>query len=169
MESGGQQIDSGPFFSDSSYKNRVPGKFSAQTDLSGPKNIDLFRHKTLCFKTSFKNMYFDSVFRLSGPENTIFSITTYFRSTWLGLSIGVWIVTSGWEKFSANFEHKPYILDPYQKNQKIFLIQMWQFIHQSNALVELIRNKLLLKIFIVFSGPKKPKNSDFLRKFWKIN
>jgi hypothetical protein len=37
---GGKQIDSGPFFSDSSYKNRVPGKFSAQTDLSGPKYLD---------------------------------------------------------------------------------------------------------------------------------
>ncbi len=37
---GGQQIYPGPFFSDSSYKNRVPGKFSAQTDLSGPKYLD---------------------------------------------------------------------------------------------------------------------------------
>jgi len=37
---GGQQIDSGPFFSDSSYKKRVPGKFSAQTDISGPKYLD---------------------------------------------------------------------------------------------------------------------------------
>ena len=37
---GGQQIVSGPLFSDFSYKNRVTGKFSAQTDLSGPKYLD---------------------------------------------------------------------------------------------------------------------------------
>ena len=45
-------------------------------------------------------------------------MTTYFWSTWLGLSIGVWIVTSGWGKFSANFEHKGGPLP--KKNSKIF-------------------------------------------------
>jgi len=42
--------------------------------------------------------------------------------------------------------------DPYQeKIQKIFLVQMWQFIHQSKALIELIRNMLFLRMVKLIS------------------
>ena len=44
---------------------------------------------------------------------------------------------------------------PYGKNlAKFFFIQILQFIHQSKALVEFIRNMLFLEIFIAMYGQK---------------
>ena len=44
---------------------------------------------------------------------------------------------------------------PYgQKSEKKFLNKILQFIHQSKAVVEVIRNMLLRKIFILKSGSK---------------
>ena len=50
--------------------------------------------------------------------------------------------------------------DPYQKKHEIiFAIEVLQFIYQSKALVELIRNMLFSKMFTLISALKKPKNS----------
>ena len=56
--------------------------------------------------------------------------------------------------------------DPNQKKHEIFFaIEVLQFIYQSKALVELIRNMLFLKMFSVISDLKKPKNSVKKRVF----
>ena len=50
--------------------------------------------------------------------------------------------------------------DPYQKkSRKFFLMHIWQFIHQSIALVDFSRNVLFLNFFELISGQKNPKNS----------
>jgi hypothetical protein len=51
------------------------------------------------------------------------------------------------------------------KIDKIFFIQILQFILQSKALVEFILNILFSEIFISISGPKKPINSVKIRIF----
>jgi hypothetical protein len=51
---------------------------------------------------------------------------------------------------------------PFQNNGKK-IIQILQFIHQSKALVELIRNMLFLKKLLDSDfWPKTPKNSDLI-------
>ena len=50
-----------------------------------------------------------------------------------------------------------------KKSWKFFLIEVWQFIHQSIALVELSRNMLLLNFFEVISGQKNLKNHVKIR------
>ncbi len=55
--------------------------------------------------------------------------------------------------FEKFFTKNPYY--PYQKKcRKFFLNEIWQFIHQSIALVEFSRNMLLLNFFEVISGQK---------------
>ncbi len=49
---------------------------------------------------------------------------------------------------------------PLQKKNRNFLIVMiWQFIHQSKALVAFSRNVMFLNFFEFLSGQKNPKNS----------
>jgi hypothetical protein len=57
--------------------------------------------------------------------------------------------------------HFPHLGDPYQKKSvNFFLNHIWQFIHQSKALVEFSRNLLLSNFFWVIFCLKKPKNID---------
>ena len=60
--------------------------------------------------------------------------------------------------------------DPYhKKSQNFFLIEIWQFIHQSKARVEFSWNMLLLNFFEVISGQKNLKNHDKIRLFkWRF-
>jgi hypothetical protein len=83
--------------------------------------------------------------------------TSYFISTRQGLSIGVWIGISFRKKFLVNF--RPFGGPLPKKSQNFFLNKIWQFIHQSIALVELIWNKMFPNFFRVVVGLKSKKTA----------
>ncbi len=97
------------------------------------------------------------------------TIVIYFlKSSYMGLSEKKIKWVSFGKKFLSFFCKGPPLS---KKLIKIFFIQILQFIPQSKALVEFIRNTLFLKIFISISDPKKPINSVktyFLMSFWTI-
>ncbi len=66
------------------------------------------------------------------------------------------------ESFNGNILEN---FSPSQKKSQIFSHnQIWQFIHQSKALVELSRNMLFIKLFELIYGQKIQKNRIFLHK-----
>ncbi len=91
-------------------------------------------------------------------KNIIFRLNSTRAFDWC-INCHIWIR----KKFYSIFTIRE---DPYQKkSRKFFLTQLWQFIHQSKALVEFSRNMIFLNFFELISSQKNSQNSVKIRLF----
>ena len=117
------------------------------------------RSITWFFKTSFKTTYFNTVFMLFLCRYQSKKMWKQHFSTKLDKVYRV--------VYELSYLVKKKILtfflvrvSPVGLNApNFFLNKIWQFIHQSKALIELMRNILFPNIFWVIFGLKNPKNS----------